>query len=582
MRTDATSERNDGTPWSCVEDAYTALRFRTAQVIVSEFFLSLPLNFKSLQVNTNPLRRHTLYSKQCDGRKGHSFLVRFWGPLFRRSVRISDDEVLVPDGPAETSPLLQSSHDTPDTTVVPAGCVQERREVAVLTDEDAGTWLQETNVIAVYAAPLVITYLLQYSIDMLSVMAVGRMGTIEIGAVSLANMSAGITCWAPVQGLATSLDTLCAQAHGSGRKQLVGLYCQRVSLLLLCFSVPICVLWIYSEPVIAHLVPDARSAQLASLYLKLMIFAIPGYIVFEVGKRFLQAQGLFRITTYILVIAASCHVVLIQMLVGKLGFIGAPIAVIVTRTVLPVLLVLFVVFLDGSQCWGGFSKRAFNNWVMMLYLAVPGMVMVEAEWVAFEMMLIASSYFGTDYLAAQSILASIGVIFYQVPFAVSIAASTRVACLIGAGLVDAARVAAKVTIVASFVIGLATFAVFICLKSRLPFLFTQDSTVAELVRDVLPVLGIMKLASSHASVSHGLLRGIGRQSIGGPANLFAYYLVALPSAAGLGFGLDLKVTGLFIGFTIGLFVVSLVEYAYLYWFDWHTAVSQAAARTAAG
>lgn len=261
---------------------------------------------------------------------------------------------------------------------------------------------------------------------------------------TVANMSAAVTCFAPIQGLATSLDTLCAQAYGSGNKHLVGLYCQRVTLFLFCAFIPIPILWLYSESIIIRLVADAESARLASLYLVVLISAIPGYIVFETGKRFLQAQGLFRATTYILLIAAPCHLVLISFLVGRLGFIGAPIAVAITRTFIAVLLLLYVKFVNGSSCWGGFSGRAFTNWWAMIRLAVPGMIMVEAEYLAFEVMIIASSQFGTDYLAAQSILAAVATISFQVPFSMSIAASTRVASLIGAGLVDAGKVAASV------------------------------------------------------------------------------------------------------------------------------------------
>ena len=192
-----------------------------------------------------------------------------------------------------------------------------------------------------------------------------------------------------------------------------------------------------------HIVTDAESARLASLYLKISIFAIPGYIVFESGKRFLQSQGLFRATTYILLVASPFHVGLIGLLVWKIGFVGAPISVAITRTMLPVLLVLYVRFYNGSQCWGGLSKRAFANWWIMIRLAIPDMIMVEAEWLAFEIMTIAASQFGTDYLAAQSVLTTVGTLCYQVPFPMSIAASTRVGNLIGAGLVDSAKLAAK-------------------------------------------------------------------------------------------------------------------------------------------
>ena len=80
----------------------------------------------------------------------------------------------------------------------------------------------------------------------------------------------------------------------------------------------------------------------------------------------------------------------------------------------------------------------------MVKLALPGLLMVEAEFLAFEILTLASSYFGTTHLAAQSILSTLTALTFQIPFPISIAASTRVANLIGATLTDAARTSAKV------------------------------------------------------------------------------------------------------------------------------------------
>ena len=82
--------------------------------------------------------------------------------------------------------------------------------------------------------------------------------------------------------------------------------------------------------------------------------------------------------------------------------------------------------------------------------------------------------------------------------------------------------------------------------------------------------------------AHGLLRGIGKQSIGGPANLIAYYVISLPLSIGLAFGLDWKLEGLWAGVTVGLIVVSLIEYIYLLYTDWEDAAREAALRNATG
>ncbi|RDA94680.1 hypothetical protein CP533_2454 [Ophiocordyceps camponoti-saundersi (nom. inval.)] len=473
--------------------------------------------------------------------------------------------------PSETCRLLKTPHCRSDSVASSTGIVQQD-----------GTWLREAKIIASCAMPLTITFLLQYSIDTLSLIVAGRIGKLELGAVSLANMSAAITCFAPVQGLATSLDTLCAQAYGSGQKHLVGLYCQRVTLFLFCLIIPVATLWFNSDLVLRHVVADVETARLASLYLRVLVMAIPGYILFETGKRFLQAQGLFRATTYILLIAGPCHVLFAWLLVGKLGFIGAAVAVVVTRTFIPILLFLYVKFINGSSCWRGLSRRALANWPSMIRLAIPGMIMVEAEYLAFEVMIIASSYFGTDRLAAQSILSAVATISFQVPFSLSVSASTRIASLIGGGRVHAAKVAAKVAFTATWITGCLNFTVYMLFQERLPFIFTQDVAVATMTTQVLPLLSATTFFEGLCATAHGLLRGIGRQYIGGPATISAYYLVALPTSAALAFGLDWKLQGLLTGLTIGLVVVLLIECTYLGMTDWHKTAAESAARNAAG
>lgn len=389
-------------------------------------------------------------------------------------------------------------------------------------------------------------------------------------------MSQAISCLAPFQGLATSLDTLCAQAYGSGHKHLVGLQCQRMACFLLTLSVPVIILWLFgAEPILQRMVPNPESARLAGLYLRVMIFAIPGVILFECGKRFTQAQGLFQATTYVLLFAAPFNVFLTWLLVWKLeyGFVGAPMAVAITENILPVLLFCYVRFVNGRECWGGFSKRALTNWWVMIKLALPGMIMVEAEWLAFEILTLLASRFGSDYLAAQSVVSTIASISYQIPFPMSIAASTRVANLIGAGLVDAARVTGKVvcsfhntvyvafglltlsqTFVIHCILGLLNFTLYSSLRFHLPLLFTDDETVISIVASILPVVAVMQVFDCTSAGAHGLLRGIGKQSIGGPVNLISYYAISLPISLSLAFGLGWKLQGLWAGVSVGLFL----------------------------
>ncbi|OAA58155.1 Multi antimicrobial extrusion protein [Cordyceps fumosorosea ARSEF 2679] len=396
-------------------------------------------------------------------------------------------------------------------------------------------------------------------------------------------MTAAMTCLAPFIGLATSLDTLCAQAYGDGRKHLVGLQCQRCFWFLCCAAIPVAVLWLSSEPILARIV-DAETARLAGLYLKIMTLSIPAYITFETGKRILQAQGLFREISYIILVVAPINILVNWLLVWKLelGFVGAPIGVVISRNLLALLLVLYIRFVDGRQCWGGFDRRALVNWGVMIRLALPGMVMVLAEWLAFELITLLSSRFGTDYLAAQSAIFTIVALLYQIPFSVSVASSTRVASLIGGGAVDSAKVAAQVSVIVSGLISTLNIVLCTTLRWYIPLLLTSDEAVIDIVATTLPVVAVAVFWDGISAGAHGILRGIGKQSIGGPANIFGHYVVALPTSLTLAFYFDWKIKGMWTGITGGLFVVTLMEYFYILKVDWQKAALEARTRNASG
>lgn len=187
---------------------------------------------------------------------------RLYKRLFSTKVRrgsgttAADEEVGVPrvvvSRPSETSPLLAGTAAAVAASGNPED-LNEQWESAVASGKIKTTWQREAKTIAVYSRSLIVTFLLQYSINIASIFAVGRIGKVELGAVTcefsalsesdyspshlpclfisavtrlvdsqvwsltytyvhtVASMTANITCYAPMQGLATSLDTLCAQ-----------------------------------------------------------------------------------------------------------------------------------------------------------------------------------------------------------------------------------------------------------------------------------------------------------------------------------------------------------------------------------
>ena len=164
----------------------------------------------------------------------------------------------------------------------------------------------------------------------------------------------------------------------------------------------------------------------------------------------------------------------------------------------------------------------------MIQLAVPGLAMVLAEVLAFEILTLCAGLLDTEALAAQAVVVSIASLtFFLGPFPLSIAASTRVANLIGASLGQAAKTSAKATMIGATVVGLLNVVTIAALRKQLPMLFTNDSGVLDRAASVLPLCAAFQLLDSLACNCNGILRGLGRQSIGGYVNVASYYTVGL-------------------------------------------------------
>ncbi|KOC16910.1 MATE efflux family protein [Aspergillus flavus AF70] len=482
----------------------------------------------------------------------------------------------------ETTALLGSHVGGREYNATDDEEIDRKWEEAVAAGLIHTTWRREAQVIGKNAAPLMVTFLLQYSLTVASIFTLGHLGKKELGAVSLASMTVNITGYAVYQGLATSLDTLCAQAYGSGRKKLVGLQMQKMVFFLCTITIPIAVLWFFADKILMKIVPEKDVAALAGLYLKVVILGAPGYACFESGKRYVQAQGLFSASLYVLLICAPLNAFMNWLFVWKFqwGFVGAPIAVAITDNLMPLFLFLYVYFIDGAECWNGFTTKALRNWGPMIRLALPGLVMVEAECLAFEVLTLASSYLGTTPLAAQSVLSTIASIMFQVPFPLSISGSTRVANLIGATLVGPAKISAKVTMGYAVIVGMLNMLLLSSLRSYIPRLFTPEEEVIELVAQVLPLCAAFQLFDALAANCNGILRGIGRQEIGGYVQLFCYYAVAMPISFGTTFGLGWDLLGLWSGVALALFLVSVIEVVFLIRTDWDRSVQDALQRNA--
>jgi MATE family multidrug resistance protein len=435
--------------------------------------------------------------------------------------------------------------------------------------------------------PLVVTFLLQNSFSLASIFSVGHIGKEPLAGITLGTMTANITGFAAIQGLTTCLDTLCSQAYGAGKMELVGLQFIRCAVFAITCFIPVGFVWIwYSSSLLRIFVPESELIGIAAGYLRVVCFGMPGFILFECGKRFLQSQGVFHAGTYVLLVCAPLNALMNYLFVWQFGFgyIGAPLAVMINYWLMPLGLLIYALLNpDCLKCWPSNFKiaQAFENWGKMVELALPGVIMVEAEFLGFEIVTLMASNLGTAELAAQSVVSSICALAYQIPFSVSIATATRAANYIGACLPYNARICCRASMNMGLIIGIINSCIILYFRGFIVRIFTSDHDVIDQVYKTISVIGFMEIVDCLNACSAGCLRGQGLQKIGGYINIFSFYVIGLPLSYLFTFHYNMELKGLWLGIVCGLTSVTFLQIYSVFWgSNWDKIVDAAKTRNA--
>lgn len=474
----------------------------------------------------------------------------------------------------ETSPLLPPSG---------AGEVPLKRHRSEYV-----SWLFEMLFLTQASIPVILAYMLQNSLQTMSVLIVGRLSSEALAVAAFSYMFAMATAWLIALGGSSAIDTLASSSFtlSSKDKSQVGILLQRGLFVLTGFYGVIAILWLFlAEPLFRFLGQPEAICVGSAQFLRLLTPGGLGYVWFECMKKFLQAQGLYRAGTYALLLTAPLNAVLNYVFVYTLdmGIVGAPIATGISYWLSFFLLVAYYAVLihprSTTPCWTGFQPRlALRNLRPFAKLAFLGIIHVGTEWWAFEIVALAAGRLGTLPLAAQSVVMTADQIINTVPFGLGVAESARLGNLLGAGRPAAARRSAHCAAVLSVVFGGLISTALLAGRYRIGGLFNSDEQVIALVAEVIPYVALFQIADGLNGSCGGALRGMGRQWVGAVVNSVSYYGGALPGGIWLAFNGGWGLAGLWMGQCVALSLVGVLEWVIVGMSDWEEEVVKAVER----
>ena len=481
--------------------------------------------------------------------------------------RIPADEESLPD---ESSPLLTNNNSS--SSFHPTTAKSEYTK-----------WLSEIWFLTKASIPVILAYMLQNSLQTVSVLVAGRLSSEALAVAAFSYMFAMATAWLIALGGTSALDTLASSSFTSAAsdKAHLGVLLQRGLLVLTAFyAVVVLGLWCPSEHIFRALGQPEPISVGSARFLQLLAPGGLGYVWFECVKKFLQAQGIYRPGTYVLLITSPLNAALNYFLIHKLGLglYGAPIATGISYWLSFLLLAAYAAFVRGRECWGGVDlRRAMTNCLPFAKLALLGVIHVGTEWWAFEIVALAAGRLGTIPLAAQSVVMTADQIINTVPFGLGVAESARLGNLLGARDARGARRSAHCAAILSVLFGTAILTALLSTRDVIGGLFNDDRRVIALVADIMPYVALFQIADGLNGSCGGALRGMGRQWVGALVNCISYYGGALPGGIYLAFH-GWGLSGLWMGQCVALFLVGGLEWIIVGMSNWDGEVRKAAER----
>ncbi|KIM54288.1 hypothetical protein SCLCIDRAFT_1222157 [Scleroderma citrinum Foug A] len=496
--------------------------------------------------------------------------------------------------PIPTIPVSRVSADQPSrlsetTPLLNPPVPRIREDVDALSHVSRNTvdvFWDEVKILVRYSLPVFGTHIFEHSMIMASVISIGHLSTIDLAAATMGFMTANITGLSIIQGMANTLDTVLPSAWTSDQPKLVGLWTQRMSILMSIMLIPMLAIWFNAEPILLALRQEPEIARLAGLYLKWASLGLPAYAFNAISRRYFQAQGLFTVPTRIILCVAPLNIFLNYLLVWgpepvRLGFIGAPIASSISYNLVSIASVIYGVFFVRKTAWHPITAKAFTDLGFITKLSIGGVGQVASSWWSWELVGIAASFLGAVPLATQSILISTTSSFFQAPYALGIATSVRIGNLLGERNAKRAGVAVRASCLLGVVLAVLFSSTLMTLRHSWGYLFNDDPEVVQLVAAVLPLVALVEIFDNGTALVGGILRASGKQLLGATLNISAYYAIGFPIGFWLTFKWDMQLIGLWLGLNLAMaFSASIGLYISLTT-DWNREVEKVMARLAA-
>ncbi|XP_057817760.1 protein DETOXIFICATION 40 isoform X3 [Cryptomeria japonica] len=433
------------------------------------------------------------------------------------------------------------------------------------------------------AAPTVIVYMINYTMSMNTRILCGHLGSLQLAGCSLGNTGIQTFAYGLMLGMGSAVETLCGQAYGAKKYEMLGIYLQRSTVLLMATAIPLTVIYIFSKPLLLLLGESEKISAAAAIFVYGLIPQIYAYAANFPIQKFMQAQSIVAPSAYISFCTIFVHVFLSWLVIYKLGWGIFGAAFILSVSWWIVVIAQYVYIMKSPRCkktWTGFSLQAFTGLSSFVKLSVASAVMLCLETWYFQILVLIAGLLKDAEIALDSLAICMSILgwVYMVSVGFNAAASVRVGNELGAGNPRAAAFSVVMVNMVSFLISLMFAIAVIILRNVMSYAFTEGKEVADAVSELAPFLAVSIVLNGVQPVLSGVAVGCGWQALVAYINVGCYYIIGVPVGCVLGFKFDLGVKGIWSGMLGGTTLQTIILLVITFRTNWTKEVEKASQR----
>ncbi|MCG8476190.1 MAG: MATE family efflux transporter [Cytophagales bacterium] len=413
------------------------------------------------------------------------------------------------------------------------------------------------------AYPVMLSQAGQILVGVADSIMVGQTGTVPLAAVSFSN-SVFVVLLTFGIGIAMALTPLVAEADGKRDELRVAALLKNGLWVISLIGILLTVCGFLILQKLEWFEQPAEVLELSVNYFSILSLSLLPAMIFQAGKQVVDGLSHTKQSMLISLTANLVNVVLNYILIyGHLGFSplgidGAGYATLISRILMTLLMMDFV-FRSKRLKISHFFHQAKTSRVIIrriLSLGIPSGLQVLFEVGAFSFGGIMCGWLGSEALAAHQIAANISSLTYMMASGIGVAATIRVGNFLGKkDFQDMRRAGYSSIMLATGLMMLCGLALVI-FSQHIPALYVDDPKVISMAASLLLICAIFQISDGVQVSTVSSLRGLQDVKIPSLYILTAYWVMGLPIGYILAFKMHLGVSGIWIGFVIGLTVIA--------------------------